>query len=104
MSLPPEKLNELKQVIHNHLNQLDIHNQIRHVLSDSLRENNLNENDMQKEGLLNILKEKGIVSDIMKTLEFKGVNTTLENIEQNQQQEKMKEDWGLTEEQKKISD
>jgi len=102
MSLPPEKLNELKQVIHNHLNQLDIHNQIRHVLSDSLRENNLNENDMQKEGLLNILKEKGIVSDIMKTLEFKGVNTTLENIEQNQQQEKVKEDWGLTEEQKKF--
>lgn len=74
MALPPEKLNELKQVIHCHLNQLDIHGQIRNVLSESLGENEINERNVGKENLLSILKEKGIVDDVMKTLEFQGID------------------------------
>ena len=74
MALPPEKLNELKQVIHSHLNQLDIHGQIRNVLSESLRENEIDERNIGKENLLSILKEKGIVDDVLETLEFQGID------------------------------
>lgn len=73
MSLPPEKINELKQVIHAHLSNLDIHGQIRNVLSESLRENQLEKENVQESNLLESLKERGIVDDIMKSLEFKGL-------------------------------
>lgn len=74
MSLPPEKVSELKQVIHNHLSQLDVHGQIRNVLSESLREKDVDEKNLGESGLLELLKERGIVDDIMKTLEFQGVD------------------------------
>lgn len=74
MSLPPEKISELKQLIHSHLSQLDIHGQIRNVLSESLRnESGANGNkSTDEQNLLKVLKEQGIVEDIMKTLKFRG--------------------------------
>lgn len=74
MSLPPEKVNELKQVIHAHLNQLDIHGQIKNIVDESMRNNTLNESENENEmNMLQILKEKGVVDDILGTLKFKGI-------------------------------
>ena len=42
MSLPPEKISELKQVIHTHLTNLNIHTQIRNVLNETAQENKEN--------------------------------------------------------------
>ena len=70
MSLPPEKVAELKQVIQSHLNQLDIHGQMRNVLSESLRQNNVDGTHDQDKSMIQILKNHGIVDDIMKTLKF----------------------------------
>ena len=74
MALPPEKVNELKQVIHAHLNQLDIHGQIRNIVDESMQNNTLNESENEKEmNMLQILKEKGVVDDILGSLKFKGI-------------------------------
>ena len=74
MSLPPEKVNELKQVIHAHLNQLDIHGQIKNIVDESMKHNMLNESENEREmNMLQILKEKGVVNDILGTLKFKGI-------------------------------
>jgi len=75
MTLPPEKVNELKQVIHSHLAQLDIHGQIKNLVSESMKNVSENRNDHLEEenNLLNMLKEQGIVDDIMSTLKFHGI-------------------------------
>lgn len=80
MSLPPEKISELKQLIHSHLSQLDIHGQIRNVLSESLRNESGTEGNRfaDEQNLLKILKDQGIVEDIMKTLKFQGARNTTE--------------------------
>ena len=76
MSLPPEKVNELKQVIHAHLNQLDIHGQIKNVVDESMKNNSLNENENEM-NVLQLLKEKGVVDDILGTLKFQGLKESL---------------------------
>ncbi|XP_065675020.1 centrosomal protein of 76 kDa-like isoform X1 [Hydra vulgaris] len=70
MTLPPEKVAELKKVIQSHLNQLDIHGQMRNVLSESLRQSHADGTHDQEKNLIQILKSNGVVDDIMKTLKF----------------------------------
>ena len=69
MELPSEKLNELRQIIHNHLDKIDIHGRIRQVLSESQHEND--ERIVEEDGLLASLKQRGVIEDIMKSLNFK---------------------------------
>ncbi len=71
MELPPEKLNELKQIIHSHLDQIDIHGRIRQCLDETLQHE---EDSFEEEGLLTALKEKGIIEDVMKNLNFKDLD------------------------------
>ena len=88
MGLPPEKISELKQLIHNHLNQLDIHGQIRSVVSESLHKDSTADQD--EKNLLRILKEQGVVEDVMKTLKFHGA---LNNFTEATKNKKNEEDW-----------
>ena len=83
-NLPPEKINELKQLIHNHLNQSDIHSRIKSCLDDSLsreyeaRKDNLN---IDENNIMNLLRERGVINDVMKTLKFDRVGRKVGNEE-----------------------
>ena len=61
MTLPPEKLSELKQVIHSHLNTVDVHNQIKDVLSQTLPDQETDE-DNRQQNLLQLIKVNGFIS------------------------------------------
>ena len=90
MSLPPEKLNELKQVIHNHLTQLNIHDVIRQCMSESLKQDETG--PIEEEGLLNTLREKGIIEDVMHTLQFDGITEKrLDNSSRSRMKSKVKD-------------
>ena len=99
MTLPPEKVNELKQVIHKHLSELDVHGQIRNVLSESLRENET----ADENNLLEMLKDRGIVDDIMKTLQFEGIEKKSKAVSSKDGSKILKEKAGawIPDEQKK---
>jgi len=71
MTLPAEKLNELKQMIHSHLDHMDIHGKIRECVSESLRDREEDSGDVSEEGLIRTIQEKGIVEDVMRGLQFK---------------------------------
>ena len=60
MTLPPEKLSELKQVIHSHLNTVDVHNQIKDVLSQTLPDQETDE-DNRQQNLLQLIKVNGFM-------------------------------------------
>ncbi|XP_033119568.1 centrosomal protein of 76 kDa-like [Anneissia japonica] len=72
MALPPEKVAELKQIIHNQLSQMDVHSRIRQVLSESIHELGGPSSDKEfgEQELLAALREKGIVDDIMRQLQI----------------------------------
>lgn len=74
MSLPSAKLDELKMMIHEHLDRMNIHGKIREYVSESLRDREEETEDVGEEGLINSLREKGIIEDLMKGLELKGTN------------------------------
>ncbi|CAJ1061468.1 centrosomal protein of 76 kDa [Xyrichtys novacula] len=71
MALPPEKVTELKQIIHDHLHRMDIHGKIREVLAETVKSDQgpayqpLTEVDF-----LNALQRRGIIEDVMKNLPF----------------------------------
>ena len=73
MSLPSEKVQELKQLIHNHLTQTNVHSRIKECVDDSFRGDDLESGRIDEAGLLNALKERGIVDDVMNTLKFEGL-------------------------------
>lgn len=72
MSLPPEKVAELKQIIHNQLNQMDVHNKIQEVLTESFHEKgrDTDKDQIGEQEILQALREKGIVDDIMQQLQI----------------------------------
>ena len=101
MSLPPEKVSELRQVIHAHLNQLDIHGQIKNIVDESMRNNSVNKSENENEmNMLQILKEKGVVDDILGTLKFQGLK---ENSKPSKAALKEKEGQWIPEEEKKCN-
>ena len=73
MSLPTEKVQELKQIIHNHLSQMNVHSRIKECVDESFRGDDLESGALDEAGLLNALKERGIVDDVMNTLKFEGL-------------------------------
>jgi len=73
MSLPSEKVQELKQIIHSHLSQMNVHSRIKEYVGESFRGDDLESRGIDETGLLNALKERGIVDDVMKTLKFEGI-------------------------------
>ncbi|CAB1321411.1 unnamed protein product [Coregonus sp. 'balchen'] len=71
MSLPPEKASELKQIIHNHLIKINIHEKIRDVLAETVREDlDPGHGSLSEEDFLRALQRRGIVDDVMKDLHF----------------------------------
>ncbi|XP_068179754.1 centrosomal protein of 76 kDa [Antennarius striatus] len=71
MSLPPEKVSELKQVIDDHLRRIDIHGRIRGVLAETLRENQDGAHGPLSEAdFLHALQRRGIIDDVVNSLRF----------------------------------
>ena len=81
MSLPPEKLTELKQMIHSHLDRMDVHGKIKQYVSESMVEGD--ESIADEEGLLRDLRQKGIIDEVMSGLSFLG----LQNKDEKQHKE-----------------
>lgn len=72
-NLPAEKVNELKQLIHSHLNQTDVHSKIKDCLDESFVSNERHRNVVEEGEILNVLRERGLVDEVMKTLKFEGI-------------------------------
>ncbi|XP_020377249.2 centrosomal protein of 76 kDa isoform X1 [Rhincodon typus] len=71
MSLPPEKALELKQIIHNQLTQMNVHEKIREILGESVREElGVSSQTLSEADLIKALQRRGIVDDVMKELRF----------------------------------
>lgn len=72
-NLPAEKVNELRQLIHSHLNQMDVHSKIKGCLDESFVSDERHRNVVEEDKILNVLREKGLVDEVMKTLKFEGI-------------------------------
>ncbi|XP_041454827.1 centrosomal protein of 76 kDa-like [Lytechinus variegatus] len=70
-ALSPEKLTELKQIIHNQLNQMDVQTRIRDILSESLQDDGEGTGFGETE-LLDAVRQRGLVEEIMASLEIGG--------------------------------
>ncbi|XP_078071809.1 centrosomal protein of 76 kDa isoform X1 [Mustelus asterias] len=71
MSLPPHKASELKQIIHNQLTQMNVHEKIREILAESVRDELAASSQVLSEAdLVKALQRRGIVDDVMKELQF----------------------------------
>ncbi|CAH1779275.1 unnamed protein product [Owenia fusiformis] len=70
MALPAEKISELKQIIHNHLSQMDIQKSIQQVLSDSLQgEAAFNQqSQFNEQDVLEMLRQQGVIDNVMQKL------------------------------------
>ncbi|ELT93283.1 hypothetical protein CAPTEDRAFT_130762 [Capitella teleta] len=77
MALPPEKISELKQIIHSQLSQMDVQGHIKEALSEVKTSNREN---IQQVDLLNALREKGFIDDVMKQLKFDSTASTSANV------------------------
>ncbi|ESO82822.1 hypothetical protein LOTGIDRAFT_229828 [Lottia gigantea] len=73
MALPNQKVQEIKQLINNHLSQSDIQRHFRNVLDEVVktefegREGHISENE-----LIRKLKERGVVANMMKDIQVDG--------------------------------
>ncbi|XP_041375156.1 centrosomal protein of 76 kDa-like [Gigantopelta aegis] len=71
MALPPEKISELKQIIHSQLTQMDIQTKIRDILSDTVREEfSAQHGHISEQELMQKLRQRGIVDDILHRIQF----------------------------------
>ncbi|XP_059832580.1 centrosomal protein of 76 kDa isoform X3 [Hypanus sabinus] len=71
MSLPVEKASELKQIVRNQLTQMNIHERIRGILSESFQdEQGRSSQGLSEADLVKALQRRGIVDDVMKELSF----------------------------------
>lgn len=61
MTLPAEKLAELRQLIHNHIATLDLQDEIRGCISTQ-------KGKVDEQSLMRALEEKGIVDQVMQSL------------------------------------
>lgn len=74
MSLPPEKLTELKQMIRSHLDRVDIHGKIKQYVSESMVDGE-DDSITDEEALLRGLRQKGIIDQVMSGLNFPGLQS-----------------------------
>lgn len=71
MSLPPEKAAELKRIIHEQLNWVNVHSKIREVLAETLKDElGDDSHNLSEDGLMKALRRRGILDDFMKELRF----------------------------------
>lgn len=72
MSLPPEKISELKQIIHSQLGRMDLKSQIREVLNEQMSKDDdlSSRGTIGEEEVLEALKERGLIEEIMRNLHF----------------------------------
>ncbi|XP_040520774.1 centrosomal protein of 76 kDa isoform X2 [Gallus gallus] len=71
MALPPGKGSELKQLIQQQLQKMDVHGRIREVLAETIREELAPEHQqLSTEDLIKALRQRGIIDDVMKELKF----------------------------------
>ena len=100
-NLPSEKVNELKQLIHNHLNQIDVHSKIKDCLNEESfagQTSSDHDHDQTSTGeedrILGILREKGLIDEVMRTLKFEGTESSdkkdVKNKHKNQHADKHK--------------
>ena len=70
MSLPPERLQELRQVVHSHVNKDEVLRRIQECVDETLSSvpDSLNESEV-----LRALQEKGVVNDILASLDVQTV-------------------------------
>lgn len=70
-ALSPEKITELKQIIHNQLNQMDVQTRIRDILSESLQDDGEGGGpEFGEMELLDAVRQRGLVEEIMERLEI----------------------------------
>ncbi|XP_062896947.1 centrosomal protein of 76 kDa isoform X2 [Mobula hypostoma] len=71
MSLSLEKASELRQIVRNQLTQMNIHERIRDILSESFQdEQGKSSQGLSEADLVKALQRRGIVDDVMKELSF----------------------------------
>lgn len=72
MSLTPERAPELRQIIHNHLLKINIHDKIREVLAETVRDNSESTQNqpLSEKDFLFALQRRGIIDSVMKDLHF----------------------------------
>ncbi|XP_064610638.1 centrosomal protein of 76 kDa-like isoform X2 [Liolophura sinensis] len=71
MALAPEKLTELKQIIHNHLSQRDVQSRIRETVSEFVREEQPGRlGPVREDDFIQRLRQRGVIDDIMRQLQF----------------------------------
>ncbi|XP_077982929.1 centrosomal protein of 76 kDa-like [Glandiceps talaboti] len=76
MTLPPEKISELKQIIHSQLTQMDIQSRVREVLLETIRNEeqlHRSKEPMSEQELMEALRQRGLVDDVMRQLQFDSV-------------------------------
>ncbi|XP_071495438.1 centrosomal protein of 76 kDa-like [Diadema antillarum] len=71
-ALPPEKITELKQIIHNQLDQMNVQARIRDILSDSIGDKVDESLALGEQELLEAVRQRGLVEEIMDRLEIGG--------------------------------
>lgn len=64
MSLPPEKLSELRQLIHGRVSQLGVQEQIRSCLAETQEGGR----EVDEGALLRALEERGLIDQVMQSL------------------------------------
>ncbi|XP_078607268.1 centrosomal protein of 76 kDa-like [Branchiostoma floridae x Branchiostoma japonicum] len=73
MALPPEKISELRQIIHNKLTQMDVHSRIRDAVSETMEESRVSERGggaVGEEQVLESLRQRGIIDEILSEMSF----------------------------------
>ncbi len=67
-TLPPEKINQIKQIIHDRYNEVDIQSQIRSIISEQMSNSNPGNNN--HEAIVQQIKNKGIIDSLMTGIKF----------------------------------
>ena len=66
MSLPPEKVAELRQAIHSQVTRLGVQQQIQRCLADSREQRS----PLDEAGVMQLLEERGVVDRVMQSLKI----------------------------------
>ncbi|GFN79292.1 centrosomal protein of 76 kda [Plakobranchus ocellatus] len=72
MTLPPEKIAELRQIIHSQVSQLDVQNQIRNVVSNMMNGQNGHGDVLTEADVMNQLRQGGVIDEVMRHIQVDG--------------------------------
>jgi len=68
-SLPPEKIKQIKQIIHDRYNEVDIQSQIRSIIAEQMSSNDGLKSSNQ-EAIVHEIRKKGIIDSLMSGVKF----------------------------------